>query len=154
MNLGNWKAQYAQLPAPLRKIVDLRLVGVLLGLVLTFLTSLLSEDYRLFLPTLGLLILSIADGCLLFRRLTAGDYLVLSGPCTAVEQSFLRRRTRAVFAKLENVTVKIKLNRYYPNSLPGEIVTVYLSPQSPIYEDGNIQVLYRYYAILFAPVSS
>lgn len=154
MNLRNWTAQYAQLPAPLRKILNLRLVGAALGLVLTLLTLLLSEDYRLFLPTLALLILSIADGCLLFRRFTAGDYLVLSGTCTAVEQSFLRRRTRAVFAELENATVKIKLNRYYPNSLPGEIVTVYLSPQSPIYEDGDIRILYRYYAILFAPVPS
>ena len=92
MSTKELKEQYEHFPAPLRQLLNLRLIGAAAGLFLTLVILLVFAELPLILPSLLLLFWSSADAWRLYRLFTHQEYLVLSGVCTKVDTSSIRRR--------------------------------------------------------------
>ena len=151
MSVKEWKRQYEHLPAPLRQLINLRLIGAAAGLFLTLVILLVFAELPLILPSLLLLFWSSADAWRLHRLFTNRDYLVLSGVCTKVDMSPIRRRPKAIYTEIEGMSVKLPLNRPLGSVSTGDTIVIYLSPQSPIYESDGVNTIFRYYAVECTP---
>lgn len=151
MSVKEWKCQYEHFPAPLRQILNLRLIGAAAGLFLSLIILLFFAELPLILPSLLLLFWSSADAWRLYRLFTHQEYLVLSGVCTKVETSPIRRRPKAIYTDIEGRPVKIPLNRPLGSVTIGDTIVIYLSRQSPIYESDGIATIFRYYAVECKP---
>ena len=151
MSVKEWKRQYEHLPAPLRQLINLRLIGAAAGLFLTLVILLVFAEPPLMLPSLLLLFWSSADAWRLYRLFTHQEYLVLSGVCTKVDMSPIRRRPKAIYTDIEGRSVKISLNRPLGSVMIGDTIVIYLSRQSPIYESDGVSTIFRYYAVERTP---
>lgn len=151
MSVKERKRQYEHFPAPLRQILNLRLIGAAAGLFLTLVILLVFAELPLILPSLLLLFWSSADAWRLYRLFTHQEYLVLSGVCTKVDISPIRRRPKAIYTDIEGRPVKIPLNRSLGSVTIGDTIILYLSHQSPIYEADGVATIFRYYAVEYTP---
>lgn len=153
MSLKELKEQYECFPAPLRQLLNLRLIGAAAGLFLTLVILLVFAELFLMLPSLLLFFWSSADAWQLFRLFALQEYLVLSGICTKLETSPIRRKPKAIYTEIEGRSVKIPLNRPLGAVSTGDAIEIYLSHQSPIYESDGVSTIFRYYAVECKPAA-
>ena len=154
MSVKEWKRQYEHFPAPLRQLLNLRLIGAAAGLFLTLVILLVFAELPLILPSLLLLFWSSADAWRLYRLFTHQEFLVLSGVCTRVDISPIRRRPKAIYTDIEGKPVKIPINMPLGSAAIGDTIKIYISRQSPVYESDGVSTIFRYYAIECTPVAN
>ena len=154
MSAKELKEQYEHFPAPLRQLLNLRLIGAAAGLFLTLVILLVFAELPLILPSLLLLFWSSADAWRLYRLFTHQEFLVLSGVCTRVDISPIRRRPKAIYTDIEGKPVKIPINMPLGSAAIGDTIKIYISRQSPVYESDGVSTIFRYYAIECTPVSN
>lgn len=161
MSAKELKEQYEHFPAPLRQLLNLRLIGAAAGLFLTLVILLVFAELPLILPSLLLLFWSSADAWRLYRLFTHQEFLVLSGVCTRVDISPIRRRPKAIYTRpkaiytdIEGRPVKIPINMPLGSAAIGDTIKIYISRQSPVYESDGVSTIFRYYAIECTPVAN
>ncbi|MBQ9686191.1 MAG: hypothetical protein IJV41_06555 [Oscillospiraceae bacterium] len=154
MSAKELKEQYEHFPAPLRQLLNLRLIGAAAGLFLTLVILLVFAELPLILPSLLLLFWSSADAWRLYRLFTHQEFLVLSGVCTRVDISPIRRRPKAIYTDIEGKPVKIPINMPLGSAAIGDTIKIYISRQSPVYESDGVSTIFRYYAIECTPVAN
>lgn len=140
-------------PTPLQKMLYLRLVVMAAPLLLFLILLFVSADYRLLLPPGLLFVYLLIDCVMLYLRYSIGDYMCLSGKCIGVEKSLLRQRPKRILMEVEGVRVIIRLAQYRIIAKAGDMISVYLSPGSPVSQEEDALVIYRYYTICSRPGS-
>ena len=90
------KEKFKQIPQPLRKQILLRCVGAGLSLAMLLFVLVYSRDWRFFIPCVVVAILCLASAALLFNRCARGKYVVITGVCTEIERTSIRKRIKAI----------------------------------------------------------
>lgn len=153
MKLKELRSRILTFPAPLQKMLLLRLFVMAAPLLLFVILLCLSGDYRLLLPPGLLFAYLLIDCVLLYLRFSSGDYICLTGKCIGVEKSLLRKRPKRILMDVDGTRVIIQLTQTRIAAKDGNMITVYLSPGSPVSQEGEEPVIYRYYTICSRPGS-
>ena len=102
-------------------------------------------------PPAAILLFAALSAFSLYRAYTSGDILFLTGTCTALEQTPIRRKTKVIYAVFEDRQVRIRLKRSISEVSVGDSVTLMLSVKAPIYEQDGLCTVFRYYTLSVRP---
>lgn len=151
MKIKELRRRVLSFPAPLQKMLYLRSVVMSAPMLFFVILLFVSGDYRLLLPPGLLFTYLLIDCVLLYLRFSSGDYMCLTGKCMAVEKSLLRQRPKWILMEVEGARVIIRLAQYRIIAKAGDMISVYLSPGSPVSKEEETPVIYRYYTICSRP---
>ena len=136
-----------RMPEPLQKQTVIRCgLGVLFAILLAV-TAVVTRDVYLCLPCAGVMIFFISSAFFLFRRIVLGEYVIISGKCTAVGATVLKRRTKYMVLETEDSKVKVTLQGKLRTISAGTGVRLYIAADTPIYVQGEFLTLNSYIAI-------
>ena len=82
------------------------------------------------------------------------NVIVIQGECLEVERTRFMKRTHNVVLAVGMGTVKVPVRHQVKRVQVGDIVTVFLSSRTSVYENGNQQVICGYYAIEIEKMAS
>lgn len=138
-----------KLPEVLQRQVIFRLGGGILFLFLLVVIWISMGDLYLVLPCLLCGGYLLGGGIWLFYHALAGNYIRLQGECCKIETTGLRRRIRYIYLALEKGIVKVTMRQRIRKLSEGEIVILYVSEQTPVYEKDGVYIINNYYAMEF-----
>ena len=151
MSMEKLRQIAAELPSPLLRLMEEHLLCMVGSLSAIIVLLFLSSDARLLLPPAAILLFAALSAFSLYRAYTNGDILFLTGTCTALEQTPIRRKTKVIYAVFEDRQVRIRLNRSISEASVGDSVTLMLSGKAPIYEQDGLYTVFRYYTVSVRP---
>lgn len=151
MSLVKLRRIYTELPSALWKLMERHLLCMGGSAAAMLILLFLSTDVKLLLPLAAVFLFSAFSVWSLPRAYTKGEILFLSGTCTALEQTPIRRKTKAIYATFEDRPVRVRLKRSLSSASVGDAVTLLLPRQAPIVEQDGIATVFRYYAISVRP---
>lgn len=143
------KERFKKLPPTLQKQVIIRLGASLLSLMLFSLTLILYRDIYLSLSFAVLLLLFGVSGTIFLIKLSDGKYVVIEGKCSKVERTVIRKRAKTLYLNCKPHTVKVNSRQKLKNIEAGDLVTLYVSESTPVYEMEGCQLLSGYLALDF-----
>ena len=71
----------------------------------------------------------------------------LQGECVQIETTGLRKRIRFIYLALEQGIVKVSVRHRIRKLVEGDIVTIYVAEQTPVYEKEGVYIISSYYAL-------
>lgn len=151
MSMEKLRQIAAELPSPLLRLMEEHLLCMVGSLSAIIVLLFLSSDARLLLPPAAILLFAALSAFSLYRAYTNGDILFLTGTCTALEQTPIRRKTKVIYAVFEDRQVRIRLNRSISEASVGDSVMLMLSGKAPIYEQDGLCTVFRYYTVSVRP---
>jgi hypothetical protein len=151
MSMEKLRRIAAELPSPLLRLMEEHLLCMVGSLSAIIVLLFLSADARLLLPPAAILLFAALSAFSLYRAYTSGDILFLTGTCTALEQTPIRRKTKVIYAVFEDRQVRIRLNRSISEASVGDSVMLMLSGKAPIYEQDGLCTVFRYYTVSVRP---
>ena len=151
MSMEKLRRIAAELPSPLLRLMEEHLLCMVGSLSAILVLLFLSADAKLLLPPAAILLFAALSAFSLYRAYTGGDILFLTGTCTALEQTPIRRKTKVIYAVFEDRQVRIRLNRSISEVSVGDSVTLMLSGKAPIYEQDGLCTVFRYYTVSVRP---
>jgi hypothetical protein len=151
MSLVKLRRIYAEFPSALRKRMEQHLLCMVGSTTMFLVLLFLSANMQLLLPPAAVFLFSAFSVWSLYLAYTKGDILFLSGICTALEQTPIRRKTKAIYATFEDRLVRVRLRQSLSGVSVGDIVTLLLPRQAPIVEQDGVTMVFRYYAITVRP---
>jgi len=133
--------EFKRVPEPLQKQILLRLGLGAVFMILLIAMLITAQDLSLLLPCAGLAVFFAAGAFTLFRRVVLGEYVVVSGICTEVENTLLKRRAKHIILDTGDQAVRIALGQRRKRIAVGAAFDLYLASSARIYEkDGALQV--------------
>ncbi len=148
------KEFFRSLPYAMKKHLLIRSGLGVLFLILFTIVLLVGKDFLFAVPCLGAAIFFLINvGTLLYDCLT-GNVIVIQGECLEVERTRFMKRTHNVVLAVGMGTIKIPVRHQLKRVQVGDIVTVFLSSRTSVYENGNQQVICGYYAIEIEKMAS
>lgn len=141
------KARLKNIPTVLQKQVVFRCGGGMLFFLLSVIFFAGVRDWYLIFPGLlcgGFLLIS---GLWLFYQAVSGNYIRLRGECIRIETMGLRRRISFIYLALEQGIVKIPVRHRIRKLVQGDVVTIYVAEQTPVYEKEGVYIISSYYAM-------
>ena len=142
--------EFKQIPEPLQKQILIRLGLGALFLVLSIIFVIIMRDIYVLLPFAGVFVICAVSSFSLFRRAVLDEYVVVSGECAEVGVTAIRRRTKYIVLQTDICKLKVMLQCRRRKIQTGAIIKLYVSQNTPIYEDGGLHLLYAYLAIEIA----
>ena len=139
--------EFKRIPEPLQKQILIRLGFGALFLVISVVLVILMRDIYILLPFAGVFVICAASSFSLFRRALLDEYVVVSGECAEVGVTAIRRRTKYIVLHTDVCKLKVVLQGRRKKFQTGATVNLYVSQNTPIYEDGGLHLLYAYLAI-------
>ena len=139
--------EFKQIPEPLQKQILIRLGLGALFLALSVVFVILMRDIHILLPFAGVFVICAISSFSLFRRAVLEEYVVVSGECAEVGVTAIRRRTKYIVLQTDICKLKVMLQGRRRKFQTGVTVNLYVSQNTPIYEDGGLHLLYAYLAI-------
>lgn len=151
MSLEKLRRIVAELPVEMQKLMEQHLLCSAGSAAAILALLFLSTDVKLLLPPAAILLFSGFSLCILYRAYLKGEILFLSGICTALEQTPIRRKTKALYASFEDRPVRIRLKRSLSGISVGDAVTLLLPRRAPVVEQDGVVTVFRYYSIRVRP---
>ncbi len=120
--------------------------GILL--IVSIFVSVLWRDVYLTLPCLLFSIYFLLNGIQLYRIAAGNNYVIVTGRCSFIERTKFRRKISSItFITEEKIAIKLFIKHRIQNFQEGDQVKVYISKQTPVYDNGESKVLCSYLAI-------
>ena len=141
------KEKLSQIPAPLRKQILLRCAGAGLGAAMLLIVLLYSGDWRFLIPCAAAAILCLASALLLYDRSTKGRYVLITGVCTVIERTGIRRRIKAIYLQTEEHRVRLVGVRPIRNLSIGDDLELYVADNTAVYAVDGSNVICSYIAL-------
>ena len=135
------------MPEPLQKQTLIRLGLSVVSLILLVALIIFTRDVYLWIPCAGAALFFAAAAFLLFRRAILGEYVVVTGECSEVGVTAVRRRVKQLILQTDAGKVKVMLGSRLRKISAGTEVRVYVANNTPIYEQNGLQMLYSYLAM-------
>lgn len=145
--LARYKTQFTAIPEPLQKQVFIRLGFALVFLLLFILVLSMMFDWLTIVPFIGLTIYSVISAYLLFRRATAGDYVVIKGHCVESAVTIIRKRTKSLLVEAGEHMVQVMMKQRLKRIPKGAELEIYVASNTQVYEKEGTQLLHTYLAI-------
>lgn len=143
------KERIKKLPPALQRQVIIRLGASILCLILFVLTLILYRDIYLSLSFAVIWLFFGAFGTMLLIKLSEGKYVVIEGKCSKVERTAIRKKAKTLYLNSNPYTVKVISRQKLKNIEAGDMVTLYVSESTPVYEMEGCQLLSGYLALEF-----
>ena len=141
------KEKFLRIPLPLQKQILLRLGGSGIGLATLLLVLSHRSDWRLMLPCIALIVLCVGSSLSLYDRCIQSRYVAVTGSCVEIEKSAWRRRTKAIYLRNDQYSIKLAGVRKIKNLVVGDQLTVYIADNTAVYEVDEYHFICNYLAI-------
>lgn len=141
------KEKFMQIPAPLRRQILLRCAGVGLGATMLLIVMIYSTDWRFMVPCAAAAVLCLSSAALLFDRCIRGRYVVITGICTEIERTSIRKRIKAIYLQTEEHQVRLVGVRPVRNLIVGDTVSLFVAENTPVYNTDGCNVICSYIAL-------
>lgn len=144
------KERFKQLPEILQKQIIIRFAVAALFTLLFFVILFGFGDVYLYIPCLFFAGFLIVNAIWLLYNSVRGNYVSVSGVCTHIEATPIRRRIKSITLEYEDETPKqltISIRERMKRLAVGDTVIVYLSEKTPVYNRDGGYLIYGYYAI-------
>lgn len=144
------KEWFMQVPEALQKRIMICFAIAVLFIILFFVTLFGFGDLYLYSPCLFFAILFIISTIWLLYNSIKSNYVSVSGVCTHIEVSPIRKRIKSIILEYEDETPKqltIPIRERMKRLAVGDTVIVYLSKKAPVYNRDGGYLIYSYYAI-------
>ena len=138
------KEKFKQIPQPLRKQFLLRYTGVIMGIVMLLIVLIYSTDWRFMVPCTAASVLCLASAALLFDRCIRGRYVVITGICTEIERTSIRKRIKAIYLQTEEHQIKLVGVRPVRNLIVGDTLNLFVAENTPVYTIEGSNVICSY----------
>lgn len=100
-----------------------------------------------YLPMLLLSCFLLLNGCLLLHKFINGNFLVIEGICSQVEATRVKKRITLLGFTVGNRYLRLPIHKRVQNIKAGDTVNIYLSSNTPVYEQSDGYTIYSYYAL-------
>ncbi len=138
---------FKEIPLPLQKQILIRTAFAAIFLLLFTLLLCTGNDLYTVLPCIAMSVFCVINTFLLYRKAILNEYVVISGECTEVVLTAIRKRTKAIFLKTEEYIVQIMMKQRIHRVPVGTQLDLYVSNNTPVYEKNGAQLLHTYLAI-------
>ena len=134
-------------PDPLRKQILIKFGYSLLSLILLVAMLFITRDLYILLPCAGMAIFFTAATLILFRQSALGEYMVIHGECQYVEFTATKRRIKYITLQTGDQTLRVMLHGRLKTVSNDATIDLYVTEDTPVYENNGVQILYQYMAI-------
>ena len=141
------KEKFMRIPAPLRRQILLRCAGAGLGAAMFLIVLIFSTDWRFMVPCTAASVLCLASAALLFDRCVRGKYVVITGNCTEIERTSIRKRIKAIYLQTEEHQIKLVGVRPVRNLIVGDTLNLFVADNTPVYNTDGCNVICAYIAL-------
>jgi len=138
------KEKFMQIPAPLRKQIWLRLTGAGLGAAMLLIVLIYSSDWRFMVPCAVAAVLCLGNAALLYDRCVRGKYVVITGVCTEIERTGIRKRIKALYLQTEEHNIRLVGIKPIRNLSVGDTLTVFMADNTAVYNMDGCNVICSY----------
>lgn len=136
-----------QLPEAVKKQLLFRFATGLMFIVLFLSVLIYFGDFGLYLPCLLFAVFLLSNAGLLLYHCMNNQWVSVRGICETVEVTGIKKRIKSITLKLDEGTLKILVKSRLMRLTVGDTVTVYLSSQTPVYDDTGGYLICSYYAL-------
>ena len=140
--------KFRLIPAPLQKLILLRLAGSGIGLLLAVFTVASRGSWQLVAPGVLLSFLAFLSAGNLYWDCVDGKIVLLRGVCTDMEHSKFKKQLHSftILSGEQEIRIMSK-NKSRKQLSKGDEILLYLSPKTAVYELDGCQVICDYLAI-------
>lgn len=138
------KEKFMRLPVPLRKQILLRCAGAGLGAAMLLIVLIYSRDWRFMVPCAAVAALCLGSAAFLFDRCVRRKYVVITGICTVIERTPIRRRIKSIYLQTEEHQVRLVGARPIRNLVEGDTLNLYVAENTPVYNMDGCNVICNY----------
>ena len=138
---------FKKIPSSLQEQVLIRFgIGVVLG-ILSLGIIIYTKIWILGLPSLILMFFMIVNSLYLLYNCSRGRYIAVTGKCMEVERTGAKRRVKSLCMTTEEGVIRIVLSNRWSVPLVGDMITIYLPAEAPVYEVDGRYCIYYFYAL-------
>ena len=141
------KEKFMQIPQALRKQVWIRCGGAGMGAAMLLMVLIYSTDWRFMVPCAVAVVLCLANAALLYYRCIQGRYVEISGGCTEIERSGIRKKIKAIYLQTPEHTIRIVGIKPIRNLSVGDSLTLYVADNTAVYNMDGCNVICSYIAM-------
>ena len=141
------KEKFMQIPQALRKQIWLRCGGAGMGAAMLLMVLIYSTDWRFMVPCAVAVVLCLANAALLYYRCIQGRYVEISGGCTEIERSGIRKKIKAIYLQTPEHTIRIVGIKPIRNLSVGDSLTLYVADNTAVYNMDGCNVICSYIAM-------
>ena len=141
------KEKWKTIPETLRKQIVVRLGVGLVALMLFVVILITYRDIYMALPCIILSVFLIAAAGWLAYSIARGDYICITGTCTQVQLTAVRKRIKQLQLDVDGIPVQLQIKHRMKVLSVGDVVTMYLSEKTPVYEKDGVQLICSYIAV-------
>ena len=141
------KEKFMQIPQALRKQIWLRCGGAGMGAAMLLMVLIYSTDWRFMVPCAVAVVLCLANAALLYYRCIQGRYVEISGGCTEIERSGIRKKIKAIYLQTPEHTIRIIGIKPIRNLSVGDSLTLYVADNTAVYNMDGCNVICSYIAM-------
>ncbi len=138
---------FIQIPGPLQKQIMVRAFGSFAGLAMFFIVLAYGGDWRFLIPAVILTLGCLASAGLMFYQCVKRQYITITGICTEIDRTSIRRRIKAIYFRSDEYDIKLVAPRRIKNLTVGSQITVYVLASSAVYEMDGYKVICNYLAL-------
>ena len=142
------KEKFMQIPQALRKQIWLRCGGAGMGAAMLLMVLIYSTDWRFMVPCAVAVVLCLANAALLHYRCIQGRYVEISGGCTEIERSGIRKKIKAIYLQTPEHTIRIVGIKPIRNLSVGDSLTLYVADNTAVYSMEGCSVICSYIAMI------
>lgn len=125
----------------------MRLAGACFGVAIGILEIFCQADWRYFLPCVLLILFCFFTAAALYYRCVQNRYIVITGVCTEIEKSMLRKQTKVIYLRQDDICIKLVGAPRLKHLMVGDRLTLYLADNATIYELDGYYVVYDILAL-------
>ena len=141
------KEKFMQIPQALRTQVWIRCGGAGMGAAMLLMVLIYSTDWRFMVPCAVAVVLCLANAALLYYRCIQGRYVEISGGCTEIERSGIRKKIKAIYLQTPEHTIRIVGIKPIRNLSVGDSLTLYVADNTAVYNMDGCNVICSYIAM-------
>jgi len=136
-----------QMQAPLQKQALIRIGLGALSLALLVVLLVITRDIYLWFPCAAAGIVFSASAFILCRCVALGEYVIISGVCSDLGATTLKRRMKYVIMQTDTCQLKVMLQNRRRKIPTGATIMLYIAKSTPVYERDGLQVVCNYIAL-------
>lgn len=141
------REDFKKLPKVLKKNIFCR-IGLGLLFLTVFVLMCVFVDYLVFaIAPAAFAMFLLMDGIGMMIRCIGGDYVELTGVCTEVSKSNVRRRTKNILIETSRGTVKLPIQMKPQSIKEGDNLVIYVPDHASVYDYKGNMVVCEFYAI-------
>lgn len=142
------KEKFMQIPQPLRKQIWLRCGGAGMGAVMLLIVLIYSTDWRFMIPCIAAAVLCLISAAMLYYRCLQGRYVEITGVCTEIERTGIRKRIKAIYLQTAEHTVRVVGIKAVRNLAIGDSLKLFVADNTPVYNMEGCNVICAYITMI------